>query len=654
MTQAIKPVIGTASADYMQGTNAHEVLSGRGGDDVIYAANGHDEVWGGTGDDLLYGDKGNDIVYGGGGPSYINLSALTISGNYEGRVVFEGETAGYRNSLGSYKVDANGTIYDVTMHFPNASLQGSGGDLIAGQSESALSLSAGDQIGFFIVSNGYSYNGGYSNIDFSNGSLEFRNSDGSTASLNSTNPSLWFVGADGTSSAGQSSELLYHKYHTAAGVDGEDYSLNADGIAHTVGLLNTDRGEITLGFEDLFNGGDRDFDDSIFTIDIGNANARVLDPNVALGGGNGDNDGIDEGNGSAVTVSNFSDNDVLYGGTGHDQLYGRAGNDLHYGGSGQDEVYGGSGIDTAYGGTGNDLLKGGPGNDWLYGESGVDALYGGIDNDYLDGGTGNDDLYGNSGDDILLGDSGHDKLYGGTGEDSLDGGVGNDHLFGSSGNDVLEGGSGNDQLEGGNGNDYVAGGSGNDQLKGNSGNDFFVSGAGRDHIDGGSGSDTIDYSSVDESVRVDIHGKRTTGGDSDTLYSVENVIGTDFNDWFRGDKRDNEINGGAGDDYIRGLGGNDELTGGEGSDTFFWRASDVGNNLDRILDFSLDTDIIEFNVSSSLTLESMESWLSLTESSGHTYMSIDLDGQGNNYSDTQFLELQNITEASLTDFSFVV
>lgn len=645
MTKAIKPVIGTSNDDHLIGGSGHEVFSGRSGDDVIEGRNGHDEVWGGAGDDLLYGQSGNDVVYGGGGPSYIDLSQLVITEDYQGRIVFESESAGYRNSLGSYKVDADGNIYDVTMHFPNASLQGSGGNLIGGQSESALELQAGDQVGFFIVANGYSYNQAYNGVDFDSGTLEFRTADGNPATIYDTNPSLWYVADDGSEK-----QLIKHKYHTAAGVDGNDYGLNADGISHTVGLLNSDRGEITLGFEDLYNGGDRDFDDSVFTVDIGSSNARVLDPSV-----NHNDDGVDgngiNGDGSSVVV--HSDNDILHGGHGNDQLYGRAGNDQHFGNNGNDEIYAGSGDDIGYGGSGNDLLKGGGGDDSLYGDNGHDELNGGVGNDSLHGGSGNDDLHGSSGDDLLYGDSGHDELQGGTGNDQLVGGSGNDHLYGSSGDDSLSGDSGHDYLEGGNGNDVLNGGTGTDELYGGSGDDTFISGSGKDTLNGGSGSDTVDYSAVASAVRVDIHGKRTTGGDSDTLYSIENVIGTDFDDWFRGDKRDNSINGGAGDDFIRGLTGDDTLTGGEGSDTFFWRSSDTRDSLDTIVDFSLNEDVLEFDLGYGLDMDSADEWLSLSESDGNTIVSIDLDGDGSAYDSTEVVTLAGVTGVAVDDLSIV-
>lgn len=668
MSLAITTIIGTNDSETLTGTHSHEVISGRGGDDTIYAYNGHDEAWGGTGDDLLYGGSGNDLIYGGGGPTVIDMTPLSISQTYSGRIIFEGESAGYRNSLGSYKIDGDGSIYDVTMHFDNASLQGSGGDLIGGVSESSLSMSAGDQLGFFIISNGYSYNGGYPGVDFSTGTMEFRNSDGSVATNASINPELWFTQADGSEQ-----ELIKHKYHSSAGVEDTDYNLNADGILHIKGILNTNKGTVSLGFEDLYNGGDLDFDDSVFTVDIGTANARDILP-------------VSTPRPGVV----HSDDDILYGGNGNDELYGKAGDDIHYGEGGDDEIYAGSGNDIAYGGNGNDILKGGGGDDVLYGENGADSLFGGLGDDIISGGSSADTLYGNDGDDVLDGGSGADTFYAGKGADIVTAGSGNDIVYGNDGDDVIAGEGGNDTINAGNGDDDVSGDDGSDTIRGNagddtlagndgvdtiygdngndsidggdgadtlyggSGNDTFVSGSGGDYVNGGSGIDTIDYSGLTESIRVDIHGKRTTGGDSDTLYSVENAIGTDFDDWFRGDKRDNTIDAGAGDDYIRGLKGDDLLTGGSGEDTFFWRSTDIGSYTDIISDFSLTDDTLQFNISSSLNLENFDDWFSISESDGDTSLFIDLDGAGSSYNSTEFALLSDVSGYSSADFSVIV
>ena len=660
MTTAIKPIIGSNGDDTLNGGNGHEILSGRGGNDLINSGNGHDTAYGGAGNDEIYGDSGHDTLYGSGGPSFVDLSAFEIASDYEGSVTFLSESAGYKNSLGSYKVSAEGLITDVQFHFPNASLPGSGGNTQSGTA-SALSMQAGDQLGFFIVANGYSYNNSYNNMDFNSGNLEFRNSDNSIASINSVNPSLWFIDEDGSET-----QLVYNAYHTAAGVNNGNYQLNPDSIAHTVGLADSDAGLITLGFEDLYNGGDKDFDDSVFSVDIGTSNAQVLDPNVASGDSGVDQNqsaytyqylengslGKFDQDGNFVAVS--EQNDEIHGGNGNDNIYGRAGNDQLFGDSGNDLLEGGTGSDSIWGGYGNDAISGGKHDDQLYGDSGHDTINGDSGNDSIDGGTGNDHLYGGSGDDTISGASGNDHLDGGTGNDSLYGGSKNDNLDGRSGNDYLEGGSGNDNLKGGVGNDTLLGGSGNDNLKGGSGDDLIYSGENKDVVNGGSGIDTVSYSYTEDAVNIDIHRKKTTGGDSDTLKSIENAIGSDHNDSLRGNRLDNRLEGGDGNDTLRGMRGDDTLLGGSGADTFVWRQSDIDGSLDQILDFALGEDNLSFDVSASLANRDIDEWLQLDAGDNGTQLLADLDADGDFSNAILFAELQGVDTDSLSDIDISV
>lgn len=591
---ATHPIIGTADDDVIQGTNHSDVISGARGDDTIFAAVGNDEVWGGRGNDLLYGNSGNDYLYGSGGPNVVQLSTVTISGDYPVSVVFEGETAGYRNTFGYYKVEAGtGAIYDVDIIWENASRVGSGGDLVMGETRDYLDVSDGDEIGFFIVSNGYSYNN-FNNLE--GGSYAFLNADGSQATLGSTDPKLVHI-AD----SGAETEVRYHQYHTAA--FGDNLALNPDGILHTTGVLKTDAGTLTLGFEDLYNGGDRDFDDTVFTVDIGTANANILNAHYRSSLGLTDND-VD-GNGNSPVVEEVRDNDILWGGTGNDELYGFKGNDQLHGENGSDELHGGSGDDlltggshndVLYGNSGNDTLAGDNGNDKLYGNSGNDVLDGGGNNDVLEGGSGddtltgghgNDELVGGSGNDSLSGDNGNDDLVGGSGTDTLSGGSGNDDLAGGSGNDILDGGSGNDVLQAGSGDDVLRGGSGNDSLTGNSGDDTLDGGSGNDTLNGGSGTDTVTYADWSQHVRVFLKEGTATGDGTDTLISIENIIGSDYADKIVGNHRANEISAGdgndyasghAGDDIVYGNAGNDYLLGAGGADMLYGNA---GNDLLR-------------------------------------------------------------------------
>ncbi|MGB1238470.1 MAG: DUF4114 domain-containing protein [Pseudomonadales bacterium] len=568
MATAIQKLKGTNSDDRLDGTRAHEVISARAGDDLVYANSGNDKSWGGSGDDTLYGNRGNDILYGGGAPAEPSLALFSIAANYQGNVIFEGESAGYKNSLGSYKIDQNGQIYDVTMHFNNASLAGSGGSLIGGQSSSSLQMQAGDKVGFFIIANGFNVNSQYAGLDWSSGSLSFEDDQKNLASVSTANPHLWF-----TDTHGVRTELNLHIYHSAAQAD-SNYSLNGDSIAHVTSLLDIPSQSVIIGFEDLYNGGDKDFDDTVFRIEIGEQNANALLPPPS---------------GNAI----LSDDDILYGGSGSDQLFGQRGDDQHYGGDGNDTISAGSGDDIGYGGAGADTLLGGSGSDQLWGDSGSDTLRGGRGDDTLHGGSASDTLYGDSGNDILYGDTGADLLFGG---------------------------GGNDTLYGGNGRDTINAGAGDD---------LIISGRGRDTLDGGSGSDTVSYQDAQSAVRVDLHAKRSTGADSDTYHSIENARGGDYNDWFRGDKRDNTLEGGAGNDQLRGMTGADTLIGGAGEDTFIWRQKDIDNQLDVIEDFMQGEDTLELLFSQAFGEQNAAQWIDLHTEQSDTYVYFDLSLSGN-------------------------
>ncbi|MCV3212832.1 DUF4114 domain-containing protein [Plectonema radiosum NIES-515] len=66
------------------------------------------------------------------------------------------------------------------------------------------------------------------------------------------------------------------------GVFGLNQAVNPDGLQHAIAYYYKDY--LVLGFEDSFGGGDRDYNDTVFAIDIGKANARgvanVPEPSV--------------------------------------------------------------------------------------------------------------------------------------------------------------------------------------------------------------------------------------------------------------------------------------------------------------------------------------------------------------------------------------
>jgi Ca2+-binding RTX toxin-like protein len=154
----------------------------------------------------------------------------------------------------------------------------------------------------------------------------------------------------------------------------------------------------------------------------------------------------------------------------------------------------------------------------------------------------------------------------------LDGGMGSDtaDYSGETGSlvvDLTRGratGAGTDTLlaiehiSGGSGNDTLIGNSSNNILKGGAGDDSLNGGGGDDVLEGGDGNDTADYSTTAAAVVVDLLKGVATGDGTDTLVSIENVIGSNGNDTLTGNTAANRLQGGAGDDL---------LNGGDGSDT---------------------------------------------------------------------------------------
>lgn len=247
-------------------------------------------------------------------------------------------------------------------------------------------------------------------------------------------------------------------------------------------------------------------------------------------------------------------------------------------GDGDDVVEGVSLADLVDGGDGNDSIGGNNGNDSLIGADGNDAVFGDAGNDTVSGGNNNDSVFGGSDNDLVKGGKGIDTLDGGNGDDRLEGETGNDSLSGGNNNDVVSGGIGNDTVFGGNGDDSVSGGRGNDIVEGDDGADTLNGGDGADSMAGDAGDDLILALNGDDLILA---------GDDD-----DRVEGGNGND---------TIDGGTGDDLLRGNGGNDvigsgseddTMSGGAGADVFVYL---TGDDIDTIVDFDIDADLLRFD-----------------------------------------------------------
>lgn len=145
--------------------------------------------------------------------------------------------------------------------------------------------------------------------------------------------------------------------------------------------------------------------------------------------------------------------------------------------------------------------------------------------------------------------TGHDQLYGGIGSDTLYGGLGNDKLYGGDGDDML----------------YLGGGNVNYQM---------------DIADGGTGSDWVNGSLLTSGNTFHLAQNYVSGAAPTTLVSIENAIGSNYNDTMIGTTGNNILQGGGGADNISGGDGNDILQGGLGNDYL-----NGGNGFD-IIDYS--------------------------------------------------------------------
>src|SRR5262245_44394115 len=232
--------------------------------------------------------------------------------------------------------------------------------------------------------------------------------------------------------------------------------------------------------------------------------------------------------------------------------------------------------------------------------------------------------------DVLNNPEGIFTVFTNPGVNIFNGGGGNDLLEGRGGADTLNGQGGFDlasyesssapanvRLAGVNGDTQTAltiggdaagdklssiegliGSGGGDLLTGNSLDNLLAGGFGSDVLNGMNGTDTVDYSrdhffdAGDTADRVEVHlglgGANGTGdeftrqGDgtfkrvsSDTLTSIENVIGTAGSDIIVGNEQDNVLEGRGGSNVLDGGLGDDRLIGGSAIDTADYTSHDA-------------------------------------------------------------------------------
>ena len=245
----------------------------------------------------------------------------------------------------------------------------------------------------------------------------------------------------------------------------------------------------------------------------------------------------------------------------------------------------------------------------------------------ITGTSGADSLVGTAAGELLQGLDGNDTLDGGAGGDTLDGGAGTDavdysssnaavdaqlwnnsasggyaagdsftsieNLIGSSYADNLVGDAYANRLEGRDGNDTLNGGQGNNTLLGGNGDDLLKSHSGADSMDGGAGTDTADYSGSTAAVTVGLWNNSASGGYAagDSFTSIENLIGSSYND---------SLTGNASSNIIYGMDGNDTLNGGQNTGALYGGNGDdrlMGHEGAHTMDGGAGTDTADYSLS---------------------------------------------------------
>lgn len=470
---------GGGGNDTLNAGFGNDVLHGGYGDDMLNASDGDDILDGGEGNDMLIGSLGNDILRGGGGDDTLNAS------------------------IGDDVLDG-----------------GDGRDeLLAGTGDDILNGGAGDD----------TLNGGGDDGDPLNGG-DILNGDAGDDTL---------IGGSGAD-----------HMDGGAGIDTASYaSGGAVGIdLGTGGVSGAAAGDVLLNIENLVGSGQDDIlvgDNNNNTL-TGGAGADLL-----VGQGGFDTADYSGSAAGVVIQLNSTVADPLAEGTGSggaaegdriqliERIIGSAFADTFTGGELADTFMGGGGADVINGGLGTDTAE--------YSSSAVGVT-------------------------VTLADDGSGIGVGGDADGDALNSI--ENLIGSKLDDTLIGNAGLNRLEGGAGNDYFRSGAGGSSALPTPVVEFVI---------GGTGVDTVDYSQSAAAVVARLSdsltsGNLSTGGeaDGDVLVTMENIIGSAFDDQLFGASAANRLDGGAGNDFLIGGAGADILIGGLGTDTAVYQTSGAG------------------------------------------------------------------------------
>ena len=572
---------GTDGENSFWGRGGNDLLDGRGGNDKLYGEAGNDTLIGGAGDDLLVGGTGADTLTGGDGVDVadystsvagvtVNLTTgLSAGGDAEGDKI-----ASIENVTGSKFNDV------LTGDASTNTLDGGlGNDVLVGGA-GADKLIGGDGVD----TADYSASTSAVTVNLELGTGKGGDAEGDTLS-----------GIENLIGSKFNDVLVGNgSVNLIDGGDGNDTITGGSNNDQLLGGAGDDLFLVEWSYTgDHYDGGTGV---DTFSADVAVLDGYAQEIDLAAGTNNWQD--------TFTNIENLiggANNDNSWGTDGENSFWGRGGNDLLDGRGGDDKLYGEAGNDTLIGGAGADILVGGDGDDLadyssstagvtvnlgtgvgIGGDaegdklSSIENVTGSKFNDILTGDAGANTLLAGEGDDVLVGSGGGDIMDGGAGVDAADyskstAGVSVSLATGLGASGFAEGDKlvGIENLIGSAFADTLTGDANANSLKGGAGNDVLVGSGGGDVMNGGEGIDKADYSNSDAAVIVNLTTGVGVGGlaQGDTLISIENLTGSNFNDVLTGDAGANFLMGGAGNDILAVSRGSDTLNGGEGVDT---------------------------------------------------------------------------------------
>jgi Ca2+-binding RTX toxin-like protein len=628
---------GSEFDDYLIGDDQDNHINGESGNDEIHGGKGDDQLFGAIGEDYLYGEEGDDRLTGFVGLDHMDGGEGVDTANYHHPyatvgvkvALIEGTGIGgyahgdtyknIENVQGSkfndvirgdnqnnilYGMEGDDTIYgeegdDIIIGGPgNNKLFGEGGDdkvILGGGSDFAVGGEGEDTISYQLSQIGVKINM-----------------------------------STGTASVTIIHEDIFEGFENAMGTEIADEVVGDDKDNKLFGLGGDDEIHGGKGDDTILPGAG---DDTVYS-EEGNDYIFGDDGNDAIDGGDG-KDTVDYSKEPKEAIIIDLKKNIIKGGFAKgdklkniENIIGTKFDDQLTGDDNDNILSGLDGDDVIHGGTGDDILVGGSGRNQLYGEDGDDKFVIGKGENMVYGGEGyNQVSYEDSASEVTI-DLTQKQGAKSTGEIDkfedivhADGSDYNDRIIGDDNENHLNGGDGDDYIDGGSSNDVISGGNGINTLIGGKGSDVFLALEGTNSIDGGEGIDTINYSDYlrksyqeivtqarlikaggaltslpfdtrfitkpvisyaeapvigKEGLVIDLSARQIIkpGSFIDTLSSIENVVGTHYNDVITGDDENNELNGLDGDDIIRGREGNDTLVFGYGKSALYGDGGD--------------------------------------------------------------------------------